>query len=526
MVRTAKQRVRITLIVIFLATLLGMAGGSLLFRFVILRQAMIELDRHAMRYMLRSEESSRTSERFLTSMAAAGLPACSDAEIAYMHRLLFQSEFLKDGGRMVDGRVQCSATFRASELSQRDFKPSFRLKDGTEVYTDVRMVPGDPEPRVGVQRGGFFVSYLHWRPDRLGNLPLNFTLTEVGNTGRQPGWLHGETPGAAAATLGKEGWARVGDTLYATHCSSKYFNCFTAFVDSRKVLNAQSSQFVASAGLGGLAGFLIGTLWAILYRRTHSMVQQLRKAIHDDKLRLVYQPIVQLGTRRVVGAEALARWTDDDGFAVSPELFVMIAEESGFVTELTQSVVRCALREFGDTLRGQPDFGLSINVTATDLSDPVFLPMLERSLAASGVPAQSLTIEITESSTARKETALEAIRQLREKGHSVHIDDFGTGYSSLSYLHSLSVDAIKIDKSFTHAIGTEAVTIGILPQIMAMANALNLQVVVEGVETEQQAGYFAAMDGGIRAQGWLFGYPVPVDEFLRTLDESEKLAVD
>jgi sensor c-di-GMP phosphodiesterase-like protein len=317
----------------------------------------------------------------------------------------------------------------------------------------------------------------------------------------------------------------VGDTLYATHCSSKYFNCFTAFVDSRKVLNAQSSQFVASAGLGGLAGFLIGTLWAILYRRTHSMVQQLRKAIHDDKLRLVYQPIVQLGTRRVVGAEALARWTDDDGFAVSPELFVMIAEESGFVTELTQSVVRCALREFGDTLRGQPDFGLSINVTATDLSDPVFLPMLERSLAASGVPAQSLTIEITESSTARKETALEAIRQLREKGHSVHIDDFGTGYSSLSYLHSLSVDAIKIDKSFTHAIGTEAVTIGILPQIMAMANALNLQVVVEGVETEQQAGYFAAIDGGIRAQGWLFGYPVPVDEFLRTLDESEKLAV-
>jgi sensor c-di-GMP phosphodiesterase-like protein len=524
MTRTVNERIRLPLVVTILAALLGMAGGFLLFRVVTLRLAMIELDRHAWRYMLRAEESSKASERFLTSMAAAGLPACSDAEIAYMHRLLFQSEYLKDGGRMSGGRVECDALFRTSELSQRVFKPAFHLKDGTEVYTDIRMVQGDPESRVGVQRGGFFVSFLHWRPDRLGNLPLNFTLTEVDDTGRQPGWLHGETPKADAAVLAKDGWARMGDSLYATHCSPHYFNCFTAFVDSNAVLNAETSESATCTVLGGVAGGFIGFLCVLLYRRNQSMVHQLRKAIRGERLRMVYQPIVHLGDRRIVEAEALVRWTDDDGFEISPEMFVRVAEMNSLVGELTELVVRQVLRDLGDVLRGRPDFSLNINVTGTDLADPAFLPMLERSLAAAKIAATSLTIEVTESSTARKETAVETIHQLRERGHSVHIDDFGTGYSSLSYLHSLAVDAIKIDKSFTHAIGTEAVTLGILPQILAMAKTLNLEVVAEGIETEEQADYFANYDQPILGQGWLFGRPVSAENFYRLLAANEEQA--
>jgi len=522
MMRTVNQRRRFTLIVTILAELLGMAGGFLLFRIVTLRLAMIELDHHAWRYMLRAEESSNASEHFLKSMAAAGLTACSDAEIAYMHHLLFQSEFLKDGGRMSGGRVECDAMFRATELSQRVFKPDFLLKDGTEVYTDIRLMPGDPEARVGVQRGGFFVSFLHWRPDRLGDLPLDFTITEVDDTGQQPGWLHGEKPEAAAAILARDGWVRVGDSLYATHCSPHYFNCFTAFVDANKVLSAQTRQTAACTALGGVAGGFIGLSCALLYRRNQSLVHQLRKSIRCDRLRMVYQPIVRLADRRIVEAEALVRWTDDDGFAVNPAMFVHVAEVNGFVGELTELVVRQVLRDLGDALRGQPDFRININVTGKDLADPAFLPMLDRSLAVARVAARSLTIEVTESSTARKETAVETIRQLRKRGHSVHIDDFGTGYSSLSYLHSLAVDAIKIDKSFTRAIGTQAVTLGILPQILAMAKTLNLEVVAEGIETEEQAGYFAHYDQPILGQGWLFGHPVPAEHFYRLLAENEE----
>jgi sensor c-di-GMP phosphodiesterase-like protein len=305
--------------------------------------------------------------------------------------------------------------------------------------------------------------------------------------------------------------------LYATHCSPHYFNCFTAFVDTRMVLNAKARRSAAWTSAGGMTGGFIGFFCALLYRRNQSLVNQLRKAIRTGRLRMVYQPLVNLGDRRMVAAEALVRWTDDQGFEVSPEIFVRVAEANGFVGELTEFVVLQTLRDLADLLREHPEFSVHINVTGTDLADPVFLPMLERSLSAAHVPARSLTIEVTESSTARKEIAVETIRRLRKCGHRVYIDDFGTGYSSLSYLHSLAVDAIKIDKSFTRAIGTEAVTVGILPQILVMATTLNLEVVAEGIETEEQANYFARYDQPILGQGWLFGRPTPAEHFCRAL---------
>ena len=276
--------------------------------------------------------------------------------------------------------------------------------------------------------------------------------------------------------------------------------------------------------LGGLVGAPFGFLFSLAYRRSRSMEQQLRRAIAKDRLRMVYQPIVDLASKRIVGAESLARWTDEEGLAVGPEVFVKLAEDCGLVGALTRLVVRHGLLDFGEILRSHPDFRLSINVAARDLSDPAFLPNLEEALKGAGVRAQSVAIEITERSTARHEVAIETIRRLHEKGHSVHIDDFGTGYSSLSYLHELAIDAIKIDKSFTQSIGTEAVTQAILPQILAMALALKLQVIVEGIETGPQAEYFSSLAQPVLAQGWFFGYPVQAERFRRLLAEDEKKA--
>jgi sensor c-di-GMP phosphodiesterase-like protein len=273
-----------------------------------------------------------------------------------------------------------------------------------------------------------------------------------------------------------------------------------------------------------LTGAFLGLFCSIVYRRSRTMESQLLRAVRSDQLRMVYQPIVSLPSGEIVGAEALARWTDEEGFAVGPDIFIKIAEERGFVCEITRLVVRHALSDFAETLRAHPDFRLSINVAAADLADPEFLSMLDRELKRAGVRAESLSIEITESSTARHEVAIATILRLHERGHSVHIDDFGTGYSSLSYLHDLSVDAIKIDRSFTQSIGTKSVTLAILPQILAMAEALHLQVIVEGIETSLQADYFYSGANRILGQGWLFGHPVAAEEFSRLLAESEKAA--
>jgi sensor c-di-GMP phosphodiesterase-like protein len=230
---------------------------------------------------------------------------------------------------------------------------------------------------------------------------------------------------------------------------------------------------------------------------------------------------VDLATGRIVEAEALVRWTDEYKTAISPDVFVKIAEERGFVGAITRLVVRHVLQDFGGTMRARPAFRVNVNIAAADLADAEFTPMLERHLADAEVSPRNLGIEITESYTARQQVAKDAILRLRQKGHYVHIDDFGTGYSSLAYLHDLSVDAIKIDKAFTKAIGTDAVTVSILPQILTMAETLKLQVVVEGIETQAQADYFAASNQNILAQGWLYGRPVPARVFLQMLDEEE-----
>ncbi|MGB6688170.1 MAG: EAL domain-containing protein [Terracidiphilus sp.] len=286
-------------------------------------------------------------------------------------------------------------------------------------------------------------------------------------------------------------------------------------VATLKIMDYRISVDTGSVVIAGcaLAGCALGLIWTVLHRRNFSMEQQLRRAIAKGRLQVVYQPIVNLCSEQIIGAEALARWTDDEGHAVSPEVFIHIAEERGFVNEIMRLVMERSLNDFREIFSLRPEFRLSVNVAAADLSDPKLLPFLDSALERSGVPRKNLAIEITETTAARGEAAIETIRRLRRAGHQVHIDDFGTGYSSLSYLSDLSVDAIKIDRAFTQAIGTDSATLAILPQILAMAKALELQVIVEGIENVRQAVYFSNCERAVYGQGWLYGRPVPLPEF-------------
>jgi sensor c-di-GMP phosphodiesterase-like protein len=289
---------------------------------------------------------------------------------------------------------------------------------------------------------------------------------------------------------------------------------------------AKRNLLAVSVTIGGLAGTALGFVFSRLHRRRKGMVQQLRRAIRKDKLRLVYQPIVELGSGRIVGAEALVRWTNESGVEVGPDVFVKLAEERGFVGSITKFVVRRALSDFHETLRNHPAFRLSINVAAADLADPTFMPALDRVIELTSVPADRLVIEITESSMVRSRIAIETIHRLRQKGHAIHIDDFGTGYSNLAYLHDLAVDAIKVDKTFVQAIGTDSVISAILPQILSIAEALKLEVIVEGVETFLQARYFLDLGAPVLAQGWLFGRPVSAEALHRLLTEDAQRIAD
>jgi len=525
MMLTLRKRIQHTLIVAAIAMAVGTIAGYLVVRAFTVRVAEMRLEQYAVRIMADGEASSAELRTALAAVEASGLPPCSAAEIGYFRNLIFESDFLKDAGRIHDGKVVCSAAL--GRLAQPQIQPEADLtqQDGTQIYKNLALYQNANLTVITMRLGDSFVVFTPYTRMHLEPLPMHYTETATDAPSLKAVRLLGEPSGASMPILTTEGTAREGDKLYATQCSIRFFNCVTAFTSIPEVVQANRTQFVGGVALCGLCSGLLAVVISLLYRRNKSVEHQLRRAISKDKLRVFYQPIIHLASRRIVGAEALARWTDEEGVAVGPDVFIKIAENNGFVGAITKLVLRHALRDLGATLRSRPDFRLSINVAAADLSDPEFLPMLESSLKREAIPAKSLAIEITEGSTVRREIAIEAICRLRKRGHSVHIDDFGTGYSSLAYLHELSVDAIKIDRAFTQAIGTEAVTMAILPNILALASALNLRVIAEGVETEEQASYFAEGEDSILVQGWLFGRAVPAIELRKLLDADVKKAV-
>jgi sensor c-di-GMP phosphodiesterase-like protein len=526
---TSKQRKLITVIATTIAAAMGLSGGYLIGRALTLRMAEDKLAQDASRAAAHEEAFGEEARAVLAALNTSPYPYCSDAELAYFRKLVFRAKYLSDVGRMHHGLIVCSAEMNRADLPDVRYRADYSEPDGISLFGDLPLFRDGNAKGVLLQQDESYVVYSPHLWDNQSTTSSRFLHTLISSSGQQynPRQFNQKMnglPPASAKILIRDGQARIGGNLYATRCSVRGYQCVSASIPIAEALDADRAYLIGFMILGGLIGALSSLFCCLFYLHHRSMVQQLRRAISRDKLWVAYQPIADLASGRIVGAEALARWVDEEGFTVGPSVFTKVAETHGFVSSITRLVVRHALGDMGAMLRSHPDFRLSINVTAVDLRDPRFLPMLEHSMETAGVPARNVVIEITESSTAKHEIAKETIRQLSQRGHSVHIDDFGTGYSSLSYLNELSIDTIKIDQSFTQAIGTEAVTVGILPQILAMAKALKLHVIVEGVETLEQARYFAAAAQPIFVQGWLYGHAVPAEEFLCLLAEDEKKA--
>ena len=522
MIRLPKKRTWATVGALILMTALGAFAGYMSGRATTRRITESTLANEA--FQIEGNVDSFVNEAFslLKSLNSSNYPFCSDAQIAHFRSLIFYSVTFRDAGKMRNGKMECSALFARENLPQESFQPTTVRQDGSKVYLNLPPYRSGLTPVFTIQAGDSFVvqdpSFLStWRA-----LSPKFEQSNYDAASHQwtrPSGMQSNVPGAIRD---RDARGTVGDMVYATSCSPRILVCTTVYSSFSAALWAEKGQIVVDSALGGLIGILLVLAYILIHLRSKSMTQQLRRAIRRDRLQVVYQPIVELATGRIVEAEALARWTDEDGIAIPPDVFVRLAEEEGFIGELTALVVRHALRDFGPLLRQKPDFLLSINVEAADLADESFLPMLEQSLAAAHVPPESFGIEVTEGSMINEGKASETIRRLRERGHRLKIDDFGTGYSSLAYLKDLAVDVIKIDKAFTQAIGTDSVVGEILPPILTLAKSLDLQVVVEGIETLEQSSYFAGLQRPVRGQGWLFGHPVTAHEFHANLSASDK----
>ena len=241
----------------------------------------------------------------------------------------------------------------------------------------------------------------------------------------------------------------------------------------------------------------------------------LRAALVNDEFELHFQPKVDLATLTPIGAEALLRWTSPSLGRVAPAVFVPVAEETGLILDLGTWVLREACRHMRRWQQaGFPaGFRLAVNVSVLQFRHPDFTATLRAVLTETGLPADALVLEITESALAGDEPALLAtLAELRTMGVLLSIDDFGTGYSSLSYLDRLPADELKIDQSFVRGLPDTAGSQTIVNAVIAMGRDLGLKLVAEGVETQAHRDYLG--DRGCQVgQGWLFARPLPPDDF-------------
>jgi sensor c-di-GMP phosphodiesterase-like protein len=525
------RRLWISTTAILLATAIGASIGYLSGRRFVETTAEARLQEEAAPLAETIHSVVTESHDILAKANALNLPACSDAEIAQLRQLIYHSANFREIGRIHDGKILCSALFGRDNLPKEQFKPTFHYQDGTTLFRDMAPYRVAGSPVFIRQRGDFFAVESPELSGRIHEMRRNHEVFSSGAINTFLPSAVGKSKKLPGAIIDRESQGRIGDTIYATHCIANatgpsQIDCATSFGSFASYRRAQRGLLILYAMSIGLFLGLVSALLLLLHSRRRSMPHQLIKAIRQDRLHFVYQPIVDLSSGRIVAAETLARWRDDDGLQIGPDIFIRLAEERGLALEVARLALRHTLLDFADTLRSDDtEFRIHINLTASDLADPALLPMLGQSLAAAGVAPHKLVLELTESATARHSIAIEAVHRLRERGHSVQIDDFGTGYSSLAYLKDLDVDAIKIDKAFTQSIGTDSVTGVILPQILTMASGLGLLVIAEGIEIPEQAAYFAGFDLPVMGQGWLFGKPQAPGEFLLALASQEEQRV-
>jgi diguanylate cyclase (GGDEF)-like protein len=253
------------------------------------------------------------------------------------------------------------------------------------------------------------------------------------------------------------------------------------------------------------------------YQKKMVLEKALRKALHSNELKLVYQPKMNIETNRIIGMEALVRWESSELGMISPAEFIPLAEETGIILPLGEWVLKSAcLQNKAWQDMGYTPIPVSVNISLRQFYDGDFVESVMKILKETKLDARYLDLEITESiSMANINSVISTLNELRAMGITISIDDFGTGYSSLSYLKKFPINNLKIDRSFVRDITSNSENRSIVKTIISMANNLNLDVIAEGVETEEELKFLKS-NGCMVVQGYLFSPPISAEEFERT----------
>jgi sensor c-di-GMP phosphodiesterase-like protein len=329
------------------------------------------------------------------------------------------------------------------------------------------------------------------------------------------GTLIGERDGERAENDDDRMTARVG--------SERFDIVATASTSRTRLLDGHSDLvMIGTVGTGSAAALILALAAFGPWRpRGGNPIADLERAIENDEFVPYYQPIVDLTTARVTGAEVLIRWRKSDGTLVPPAQFIPLAESTGLIVPITRALMRRVCAQAGSAIGRRPDFSIGFNLAARHFNDETVVDDVRAIIGASPIALTQVLFEVTERQPLDNLTmSRRVIAALQGIGIRVGIDDLGTGHSGLSYMLKLGVDFIKIDKLFVDAIDTERYSTTIIETLVELGRNMNMEIIAEGVETFDQVAHLRAR--GIRkAQGYVFAPPLPGSSFLRLLEAAD-----
>lgn len=465
----------------------------------------------------RADETGRQAQAAIDRLKLEKDAPCAPSALAVMRELDLTSTYVQAVGYMRDGMMVCSS-LGTDPLALGT--PSFRTLTGVTFYLNIQGADPTKSPLMALERDNFVVLVHRDLPlATTASIPaVSLAILHLDSGRLSPELVKGEVNRAWLGEVANRSEATfVTPTYLVTVTRSREFRIAAVAAIPIAFLHERTrtvAKRLVPAGV--LAGLAVAVAIISMLRQQRSVVASLRYGLRHDEFFLLYQPIVEMATGRIVGAEALLRWRRMSGEQIGPELFISVAEQAGLITRLTERVLQLVEADAGAFLASRADFHIAINLSAADLASHAIIDLFETVLERNGARPSNFIVEITERSLLDIENATPVIARLRDRGIEVAIDDFGTGYSSLSYIESLDLDFLKIDRSFIEAIGTRAPTSQVVAHIIAMAKAMKLRIIAEGVESDAQADFLRANEVQY-AQGWLFGKPMHFDEILALL---------
>jgi sensor c-di-GMP phosphodiesterase-like protein len=328
----------------------------------------------------------------------------------------------------------------------------------------------------------------------------------------------------AAPSEGREGAAEDGDTIRAQNQSTRYPLLATATVSRAAVFAEHSDLRAVGALIGAVLALLTLALALVLpWRARSNPIAEMERALEANEFIPYYQPVVDLRSGAIVGAEVLMRWRKRDGTVIPPAVFIPLAESSGLILEMTRAMMSAARDEFAQVLGLRPRVKFGFNLTARHFSNEAVVEEIREVFAGSPIRLSQIVLEVTEREPLEDlDMARRIIAALQDLGCKVAIDDVGTGHGGLSYMLKLGANYIKIDKMFIDAIGTERYSTTIIETLVELARSMRMEIVAEGVENFDQVKYLRER-GIFLAQGYAFAPPLPGSLFRQLLEAAHPL---